>query len=290
MAWNTREDRSTYSRHPMDPDMETLSYWLARLEPLIRAEQTGEIIVVICNRTGVEDDAVYAGTSAVLGIEDGEVKVYGVLGRGQKELLVVDTDDAPIAKLVADHSVPASESNHASDPAQHQQAGNPLSSPVDKDRSIDAIINSSNMPPISPIAPVDQKTVFPYFKSEPEDTAVKELPSSIQGPNAQSPIITSTPEDSPSGYQRPFSPKSRNCSRTRPIQQQPALHAHDLAHEPEIIKALGALQVCGSADPNSASTVLDQPTWDPTRSLLATGSRQQSEGNQSPPRPKSLGW
>lgn len=55
--------------------METLSYWLARLEPLIRAESEGEIIVVLANRTGIEDEAVYAGTSAVLGINDGEVKV-----------------------------------------------------------------------------------------------------------------------------------------------------------------------------------------------------------------------
>jgi hypothetical protein len=80
--------------------METLTYWVQRLEPVIRAEGEHEIIVVFCNRTGFEDDAVYAGTSTVLGISDGEVNVYGILGRGVKELLVVDTDDAPFAKLV----------------------------------------------------------------------------------------------------------------------------------------------------------------------------------------------
>lgn len=78
--------------------METLTYWVTRLEPLIRAE-TDEIIVVFCNRTGVEDDATYAGTSAVVGIHDGEVKVYGLLGRGVEELLVVDTNHVPFAKL-----------------------------------------------------------------------------------------------------------------------------------------------------------------------------------------------
>ena len=82
--------------------METLSYWLARLEPVIRAEEEGEIIVVLANRCGTEDDAVYAGTSAVLGIEAGEVKVYGILGRGERELLVVDTSLRPQAKLVSD--------------------------------------------------------------------------------------------------------------------------------------------------------------------------------------------
>ena len=102
MAWLTREEARPYSRAPKEPDMETLSYWLARLEPVIRAEAEGEIIVVLANRCGTEDDAVYAGTSAVLGIEAGEVKVYGILGRGERELLVVDTNLRPQAKLISD--------------------------------------------------------------------------------------------------------------------------------------------------------------------------------------------
>lgn len=36
MAWLTRETAGEFSRFPKQPDMETLSYWLARLEPLIR--------------------------------------------------------------------------------------------------------------------------------------------------------------------------------------------------------------------------------------------------------------
>ncbi|CEJ80994.1 Putative Carbon-nitrogen family protein [[Torrubiella] hemipterigena] len=100
MAWMTREEPRRFSRMPNEPDMDTLTYWVTRLEPLIRAESDEEIIVVFCNRTGIEDDATYAGTSAVIGIHEGEVKVYGLLGRGSKELLVVDTNDAPYAKLV----------------------------------------------------------------------------------------------------------------------------------------------------------------------------------------------
>lgn len=80
--------------------METLTYWVTRLEPLIRSDNRDEIIVIFCNRAGVEDDVTYAGTSAVIGILDGEVKVYGLLGRGEKELLVVDTNKAPYARLV----------------------------------------------------------------------------------------------------------------------------------------------------------------------------------------------
>ncbi|KAL7625226.1 hypothetical protein AAE478_004441 [Parahypoxylon ruwenzoriense] len=100
MAWLTREDGRMFSRMPKEPDMDTITYWITRLEPLIRSDNDDEIIVVFCNRTGIEDDAVYAGTSAVIGIKDGEVSVYGMLGRGDKELLVVDTDAAPYAKLV----------------------------------------------------------------------------------------------------------------------------------------------------------------------------------------------
>lgn len=70
------------------------------MEPIIRAETDEEIIVVFCNRCGIEDDTVYAGTSTVIGIKGGEVSVYGLLGRCQKSLLVVDTDTSPLGKLV----------------------------------------------------------------------------------------------------------------------------------------------------------------------------------------------
>lgn len=99
MAWLTREEPRQFSRMPQEPDMDTLTYWVTRLEPVIRADGE-EIIFVFCNRTGIEGDAVYAGTSAVVGIKDGEVHVYGLLGRGDKELLIVDTDKPPFAKLV----------------------------------------------------------------------------------------------------------------------------------------------------------------------------------------------
>lgn len=100
MAWMTREEPRRFSRMSNEPDMDTLTYWVTRLEPLIRAESKEEIVVVFCNRTGSEGDATYAGTSAVIGIHDGQVKVYGLLGRGAKELLVVDTNETPYAKLI----------------------------------------------------------------------------------------------------------------------------------------------------------------------------------------------
>ncbi|KAH6892211.1 carbon-nitrogen hydrolase, partial [Thelonectria olida] len=83
MAWVTQADRRRFSSMPHEPDMETLTYWVTRLEPLIRSDNEDEIIIVFCNRIGHEDDVTYAGTSAVVGIQDGEVKVYGLLGRGE---------------------------------------------------------------------------------------------------------------------------------------------------------------------------------------------------------------
>lgn len=70
------------------------------MEPIIRAETEEEIIVVFCNRCGMEDETVYAGTSAVIGIKQGEVCIYGMLGRCEKSVLVVDTAGPPLGKLV----------------------------------------------------------------------------------------------------------------------------------------------------------------------------------------------
>ncbi|KAL2160584.1 hypothetical protein VTH06DRAFT_1272 [Thermothelomyces fergusii] len=99
MAWQTHHDRSVFGLNPAEPDLETLVYWVQRLEPLIRADTEEEVIVVFCNRAGSEEEATYTGTSAVIGIRRGEVFVYGVLGRGVDDLLIVDTDQPPASKL-----------------------------------------------------------------------------------------------------------------------------------------------------------------------------------------------
>ncbi|KAL0465700.1 carbon-nitrogen hydrolase [Neurospora intermedia] len=100
MAWLTHEDPSTFTPLAQEPDLATMTYWLQRFEPVIRGESDEELIVVFCNRCGMEDDVLYAGTSAVIGIKNGEMSVYGLLGRGSKELLVVNTDAPPYGKLV----------------------------------------------------------------------------------------------------------------------------------------------------------------------------------------------
>ncbi|KAJ4306299.1 hypothetical protein N0V88_001099 [Collariella sp. IMI 366227] len=98
-AWLTNDERTTFLSCPHQPDLATLTYWARRLEPILRTESLEETIVVIGNRCGIEDDATYAGTSTVMGIKNGEFSLYGILGRGEEQLLVVDTNKPPYAKF-----------------------------------------------------------------------------------------------------------------------------------------------------------------------------------------------
>lgn len=100
MAWLTREDAESFLVHPAAPDKDTLTYWIQRLGPLVVADRDYEIVVVIANRCGTEEEAVYAGTSTVLSIFQKKVKLYGILGRGTSELLVVDTNSKPRGRIV----------------------------------------------------------------------------------------------------------------------------------------------------------------------------------------------
>lgn len=64
-----------------------------KLWPVASAER--ETIVVAANRCGTHGKHTYAGSSAVLGLGNGFVKIYSVLGRGQRSLLIVDTSVIP---------------------------------------------------------------------------------------------------------------------------------------------------------------------------------------------------
>lgn len=100
MAWRTKQPRAEFFSRPLEPDVDSLSHWLRGLWSLVDANLEKEIIVILCNQTGNDGNATYAGTSAVLGIKSGEVLLYGLLGGGKKDLLVVDTTKSPIGKLV----------------------------------------------------------------------------------------------------------------------------------------------------------------------------------------------
>ncbi|KAH7321649.1 carbon-nitrogen hydrolase [Rhexocercosporidium sp. MPI-PUGE-AT-0058] len=249
MAWMTREDSRPFSRSPKEPDMETLSYWLARLEPLIRNEGEDEIIAVFANRTGSEENATYAGTSAVLGIHGGEVKVYGILGRGERELLVVDTSKRPKMQLVSEpprsNTPPTfsmdvrSSTSSASSANESDQSGNSKLSISTGHTSIEPPkLDSCSF---SPISPADNPCPQAYFANKPypdypapEQKRVKErkpTPVPTRSESAPPTDRYPTPVPVPSVYTRPASPKSRNCSRSRS-------RGADLQHSPPLLSSM----------------------------------------------------
>lgn len=104
MAWLTRLSASELAANASEPDLETFAYWLERLGPVVekgrrREEGEGETVIVLANRSGSEpgdagaEEARYAGSSTVLGIRDGRVRVFGILGRAEEGVLVVDTSE-----------------------------------------------------------------------------------------------------------------------------------------------------------------------------------------------------
>lgn len=275
--------------------METLAYWLSRLEPVIRAETEGEIIVVLANRCGIEDSAVYAGTSCVLGILDGEVRVYGILGRGEKELLVVDTNKRPQAKLISEPKSTASHANVGGQPRSPRTSSASSAGSGKTNLSVDTGItgrtSSSPRTPeplevalgidvlnediISPISPVDASSPANYF-SKARDPEIDNLREVLRSSIVEPPLVKAQELES-TKFVRPPSPKSRNASRTRqPQYQEPALISHDLAQEPQVV--LGNREF--GSPPQSASAVPSQ-------------SRSSSLGPRSlhtSSRPKSTIW
>lgn len=248
----TRENGRSFSRTPKNPDMDTLSYWLARLEPIIRNEGEDEIIAIFANRTGTEDNAVYAGTSAVLGIQAGEVKVYGILGRGERELLVVDTSERPKLQLVSEPRISTPLTKRPTVSTTSVKVSNSIVNPTlaevadpgrlstssdsaaaDSDQSLTSGISIStghtslDPPPLdlcsfSPVSPVDKQAYFPNKPATEmpvvEQKRMKErLPTPIPANPETKPSVRRypTPVPVPSVHSRPASPKSRNCSRSR---------------------------------------------------------------------------
>lgn len=99
---NTSESASDYNLEMTDS--RTARYWIMRLNPLFSKPHPDLTqAVIICNRSGMEDRLMYAGTSSIFTfgggpmIEDGnhvtiDAKVYGSLGQGTEGILIRDID------------------------------------------------------------------------------------------------------------------------------------------------------------------------------------------------------
>ncbi|KAI5285886.1 Carbon-nitrogen hydrolase [Ascosphaera atra] len=125
MAWLTTFPEEVFLEEykGKTPECETFRYWIMRMWPLIVGDEAdkddedrGMRIVVFANRCGIErgsregmDDAVYAGSSCVIGIQAlspgehrgekgyayADVSVWGMLGATEEGSLLVDTEDPP---------------------------------------------------------------------------------------------------------------------------------------------------------------------------------------------------
>ncbi|KAK1504181.1 N-terminal amidase [Colletotrichum tamarilloi] len=264
MAWMTREDGRLFSRMPNEPDMDTLTYWVTRLEPLIRAENDEEIIVVFCNRTGNEDDAVYAGTSAVIGIQGGEVKIYGLLGRGEKELLVIDTNNAPYAKLVYRPEPERPSAVHS----ELQQSGNSPSTPA-SNASKGTKQGFSSHTPTQPTSPPTK----PPSVSTSSYQSPKRLPASKQTKSPPARIQIPPTDSSAGAHFRGISAKSTESNLPTPTAPSPT----PMAIRPKLIipqsPPLEPWQ-SGSPVPQSSQSV---------RSVQSVLSNQSVASNPRPP-------
>ena len=238
--------------------------------------------MVLANRCGTEDEVVYAGTSAVLGIQDGEVKVYGILGRGEKELLVVDTTQPPQAKLISQPNSAASTATASTTQSNDTEASvsTDLSSPDLEDEFL------GYEDGFSPISPIDSKHTQSYFGLRPipagddyptlplQSNATTGLPVESRTP---SPPISSPSPISPI-VDHPATTKSRNESHAQNREEQ-ELASNDLAPELRVSKA-PALE----SPPFSASAVPSQYQSTSTSDSRGPRSRHIS------PRPKSSVW
>jgi hypothetical protein len=273
MAWLTQQDAATYLEDRSQPDMDTLSYWLARLEPLIRAEAEGEIIVVLANRSGVEDEAVYAGSSAVLGITHGEVSVYGILGRGESELLVVDTS-ASTSRNIAD----------AKNSEITQDSEDDVSEPEEHPLSIEEIMFGV---PIVPVSPVEPRFTHAYFDTSSlnEDDRRASLISS--GNTAETIFHSRSPSPSAMSPKRPASSNPLEDGHVEKFaRQQSPPSTNVIAAEEDFRPLFEQMKASpGKLGPHSASDAVPQHSWDGTRGL----SPIVKEADLTP-RPRSTGW
>ena len=208
--------------------METLTYWVQRLEPIIRAEYDDEIIVVFANRSGIEDDVVYAGTSTVLGIRDGEVSVYGLLGRGAKELLVVNTEMPPIAKLVnRPDPPPGSEEQLRGDEAMSESASTAAAPSIPETATSPRTQNPRSPRATLPPTPedvthpeIEEDTPRPVAASRHGNPAIKSPTSTHPLKSPKSPstsgLNSSTRRNSPPPPSRDGMPQTPEVCHRRP--------------------------------------------------------------------------
>jgi protein N-terminal amidase len=153
------------------------------------------------------------------------------LGRGEKELLVVDTNKRPQAKLVSEPGSASEAKREAVLDKTGRGVGTKNTTIPPSELSAHSLTVDDIVTPLSPVEPISHHAYFAPKGRGADD----EIPhESLESSTAQSRIsgLPNAPM-----LKRPESPKSRNASRTRQSEQQmPAPASHGLANEEKIIE------------------------------------------------------
>lgn len=97
------EDSEYIKAHP---DKRTARYWILRFNPLyMKPHTTDSKLLIICNRSGIEGDSMYAGSSSIIRFNGGTARenpitkslyvdfdLFGTMGQGNEGVLIRDVE------------------------------------------------------------------------------------------------------------------------------------------------------------------------------------------------------
>ncbi|CBY01150.1 hypothetical protein IAQ61_012032 [Plenodomus lingam] len=95
MAWLCHLTPAELAQDPAQPDVATVAYWVERFQPIVEALGEKPIYIILANRCGMEKGVCFAGSSAVMKIENGLVSLYETAGKSEEKCLVVDLAERP---------------------------------------------------------------------------------------------------------------------------------------------------------------------------------------------------
>ncbi|XBW35236.1 hypothetical protein QEN19_000799 [Hanseniaspora menglaensis] len=72
-----------------EPSFDTLNYWYSRFKPM---HNSANKYLLFCDKTGLEGDVLYAGSSSCMHLDSGQVEVKGCLTTGVESLLEITLD------------------------------------------------------------------------------------------------------------------------------------------------------------------------------------------------------
>ncbi|KAI8814179.1 carbon-nitrogen hydrolase [Cladochytrium replicatum] len=76
------EDTTVAASNVKEPNMDTLEYWIDRLQPIIPGERGKDVIVVVANRVGGENGTIFTGTSTVMKFGNDGIEIGALMGQG----------------------------------------------------------------------------------------------------------------------------------------------------------------------------------------------------------------